>query len=171
MHSLFLGCTLCEVDPDGTILLSDSAAQALGLPAPDEPLFLSTHERDRCLVGYARSHLDEIRTRTERWRLADEAAGRNERAHHDRMRRLFGLVETAPRIAGGLALPPAMRHLGRIESVALVVGAGDRFEIWNPQLAMASADQRFRELVTWQVARHAPRAGSRRARPLRGRSR
>ncbi|MDG2532627.1 hypothetical protein P6144_03120 [Sphingomonas sp. HITSZ_GF] len=168
MGSLYLGCALCEVDADGNILLAEPTARALGLPAPDEPLFLSTHERDQCLVGYARSHLQEIQTRTERWRLADEDAGRDARLHQDRMRRLFGIVEVAPRNDHGLLLPAVMRHLGRIESVALVVGAGDRFEIWNPQLAVAHSDGRFRELASWQVThRHAPRAGSRRARPVR----
>lgn len=168
MGSLYLGCALCEVDPDGNMLLADPTARALGLPAPDEPVFLSTHERDQCLVGYAKSHLNEIRTHTERWRLADENAGRDTRAHHERMRRLFGIVEVAPRSERGLLLPAVMRHLGMIESVALVVGAGDRFEIWNPHLAVAHGDGHFRELASWQVShRHAPRAGSRRARPAR----
>ncbi|MEP9360855.1 hypothetical protein [Sphingomonas sp. KR3-1] len=168
MSSLYLGCTLCEVDADGNVLLGDTAARALGLPSADEPVFLSTHERDQCLVGYAKSHLSEIRTRTERWRLADEDAGRDARLHQERMRRLFGIVELAPRSERGLLLPAVMRHLGRIESVALVVGAGDRFEIWNPQLAVAHTDGRFRDLASWQVThRHAPRAGSRRARPVR----
>lgn len=168
MNSLYLGCALCEVDGDGNVLLAETMARRLGLPAVDEPLFLSTHERDQCLVGYARSHLGEIRTRTERWRLADEDAGRDARAHHERMRRLFGIVEVAPRSEHGLLLPAVMRHLGRIESVALVVGAGDRFEIWNPQLAVAHTDGRFRELASWQVThRRPPRAGSRRLRPAR----
>jgi len=167
MGSLFLGCALCEVDADGNVLLADPMARSLGLPAADEPLFLSTHERDHCLVGYAKSHLGEIRTRTERWRLADEDAGRDMRLHHERMRRLFGIVEVAPRSESGLMLPAVMRHLGGIESIALIVGAGDRFEIWNPQIAVAHTDGRFRELATFQMSRHPPRAGTRRARPVR----
>lgn len=170
MGSLYLGCALCEVDAEGNVLLPDHTARALGLPAPDEPLFLSPHERDQCLVGYSKPHLHEIRTRTERWRLADEDAGRDAHAHHARMRRLFGIVEAAPRNERGLLIPAVMRHLGRIESIALVVGAGDRFEIWNPHLAVTHTDPRFRELAAWQVSRHRhpPRAGSRRTRPSRG---
>lgn len=168
MSSLYLGCALCEVDAEGNVLLADTMARTLGLPAPEEPLFLSTHERDQCLVGYARSHLQEIRTRTERWRLADEDAGRDAQRHHERMRRLFGIVEVAPRSAQGLMLPAVMRHLGRIESMALIVGTGDRFEIWNPRIAVTHVDGRFRELASWQVMhRRAPRAGSRRLRPVR----
>jgi MraZ protein len=166
MSSLYLGCALCEVDANGNILLPEPTAKALGLPPQDEPLFLSTHERDQCLVGYARSHLQEIRTRTERWQLDDEDTGASIR--QERIRRLFGIVEVAPLREGGLLLPTAMRHHGRIESVALVVGAGDRFEIWNPQLALAQNDSRARALARGPVIRrHAPRAGTRRARPVR----
>lgn len=158
MGSQFRGCALCEVDADGNLLVSESTAQALGLPATDEPLVLSVHERDQCLVGYARTNLQEIRTRS----------GVDAQASDAGMRRILGIVEMEPRNARGLTLPTAMRQHGRIESVALVVGAGDRFEIWNPQLAATqngvSATEYEFPPITW---RHPPRAGSRRARPAR----
>lgn len=158
MGSLFRGCALCEVDADGNLLLTESTAQALGLPAADEPLVLSAHERDQCLVGYARADLQEIRTRS----------GVDAQVSDASMRRILGIVEMEPRNARGFSLPAAMRHHGRIESVALVVGAGDRFEIWNPQLAATqngvSAGAYAFPPVTW---RHPPRGGSRRSRPAR----
>ncbi|MDQ0250791.1 DNA-binding transcriptional regulator/RsmH inhibitor MraZ [Sphingomonas kyeonggiensis] len=158
MGSLFRGCALCEVDADGNLLLTESTAQALGLPATDEPLVLSAHERDQCLVGYARADLQEIRTRS----------GVDAQATDAGMRRVLGMVEMEPRNARGLTLPAGMRQHGRIESVALVVGAGDRFEIWNPQLAAAqngvSTGAYEFPAVTY---RHPPRGGSRRFRPAR----
>lgn len=158
MGSLFRGCALCEVDADGNLLLTETTAQALGLPATDEPLLLSAHERDQCLVGYARSDLQEIRTRS----------GVDAQIGDASMRRILGIVEMEPRDARGFTLPAAMRHHGRIESVALVVGAGDRFEIWNPQLAAAQNGVTEREPADPPVAyRHPPRGGTRRARPAR----
>jgi len=158
MGSLFRGCALCEVDADGNLLLTESTAQALGLPATDEPLVLSAHERDQCLVGYARADLREIRTRS----------GVDAQATDTSMRRILGIVDMEPRTERGLSLPAAMRQHGRIESMALVVGAGDRFEIWNPQLAAAqngvSASPYEFPAVTY---RHPPRAGSRRPRSAR----
>ncbi|HWU95258.1 MAG TPA: hypothetical protein VN029_06650, partial [Sphingomonas sp.] len=158
MGSLFRGCALCEVDAEGNLLLSESTAQALGLPATNEPLVLSAHERDQCLVGYASSGLQEIRTRS----------GVNARVSDTGMRRILGVVEMEPRSARGLVLPTAMRQHGRIESVALVVGAGDRFEIWNPQLAAVQNGVSAGEYAFPPVSyRHPPRAGSRRGRPAR----
>lgn len=163
MASRFQGCALCEVDGDGKVLLSDGTAAALGLPGRDEPLFLSPHERDRCLVGYSRTRLQEIRTRTGYWQLADD----DRPGGPERLQRLFGLVELAPRTDRAIQIPAAMRRLGQIESIALLVGAGDRFEIWNPRLAMASADVRPMLELPYPSPRHAPRAGSRRIRPFR----
>lgn len=166
MSFLYCGCALCDVDGDGIISLPEKLAETLGLGDAAD-LLLSTHESDRCLVGYARDHLEELRARTERWRLADEAAGHDARAHHLRARRVFGIVEAAPRTANGLRIPAAMRHLGRIGAVALLVGTGERFEIWNPDLAVASDDPQFRDVVAYQLKIHrrrAPRGGTRRAR-------
>ncbi len=149
MASLYLGCTFCEVDREGNLLLADGTAAALGLPAADESLFLSAHGRDRCLVGYARAHLQEM---------------------PGAMQRLLGIVEVAPRAGRGIPIPRAMRHLGGIESVALVVGGGDRFEIWNPGIAMTYAGLRTYPQAMADLPcdyRHPPRAGSRRARPMR----
>ena len=145
MASLYLGCTFCEVDRDGNLLLADETAAALGLPAANEPLFLAAHERDRCLVGYAR-------------------------AHPQGMGRLFGVVEIAPRSDRRIPIPAAMRHRGGIESVALLVGGDDRFEIWSPGIAMARAGLRAYPPAMADLPRdyrHPPRAGSRRMRPLR----
>lgn len=158
MGSVFRGCALCEVDAEGNLLLTESTAQALGLPATDEPLVLSAHERDQCLVGYASSDLQEIRTRS----------GVDAQVRDASMRRILGIVDVAPRSARGLTLPAAMRHHGRIESVALVVGAGDRFEIWNPQLAAVQTGVSMGEYEFPPIAyRRGPRGGTRRARPAR----
>jgi len=170
MCSLYSGCALCEVDEDGNVLLSEGTAEALGLGQDHTDLLLSKHEQDACLVGYDRDYLQQMQTRTERLRLADEGAGRSEAAHFARSRRLFGLVEAAPRAGSAIRISPAMRQLGRIERLALVVGAGDRFEIWNPDLAAAIDDPGLRELARHRLRahrRHAPRPGSRRA-PTRG---
>ena len=40
-----------------------------------------------------------------------------------------------------------MRKRGQIEDLALFVGTGGTFEIWNPQLALQSEDDGLRELA------------------------
>ncbi len=168
MGSTYLGCALCEVDTDGNVLVTDETAQALGLPALNQPIFFSAHERDHCLVGYARSDLNTVQTRTARWQLSDETDQSDAVTADPRLHRLLGMVEAEPRSAHGLRLPASMRQMGQIESVALIVGAGDRFEIWNPNFVAPTAPRGAAahgvRPVTW---RHQPRAGSRRERPAR----
>ncbi len=149
MSSLYLGCTLCEVDAEGNVLLTDSMARALGLPRPKSRCFCPRMSATSAWSADARSHLQEIRTRTERWRIADEDAGRDGQpaSRADAALVRYRRSRSAQRTWADAAA--VMRHLGRIESVALIVGAGDRFEIWNLQLAVTHTEGRFRELANW----------------------
>ncbi|WP_188055139.1 hypothetical protein [Sphingosinithalassobacter sp. CS137] len=151
MTTLFHGSALCEVDADGTLPVPEFLAEALGAAAPGTEILVSRHEADQCLVAYPRDHLQTLRRQTERRRRAEERAGRDPRGHHRRVRRTFGAIEPMPRTASRMCIPPAMRHLGRIDALALFVGAGESFEIWNPDLAAASDDDHFRDLAAWSL--------------------
>lgn len=145
---LFLGSAICEVAQDGTVQVPQFLADAL---TGDTELLLAKHGADNCLVGYGRDHLDTLRSRTEARRLADEARGEDASGHYRRMRRTFGVVEKLPRTGGKMTIPAAMRHLGKIAGLALFVGAGDSFEIWNPDLAIENEDEQFRDLAAFQL--------------------
>ena len=46
----------------------------------------------------------------------------------------FGATEEVPYDSSGrIVLPPMMRRKGGIEDLALFLGAGETFQIWNPQ--------------------------------------
>jgi MraZ protein len=145
MTTLFHGSELCSVDPAGNVPIPGFVGQG------DGELLVSRHESDACLIGYGREHLDRLIARTERRRLAGEAQGEDARSHYRRMRRTFGMIDRLARAGDRLRIPPAMRHLGRIERLALFVGAGDSFEIWNPELAMQSGDEQFRDLAAFRM--------------------
>ena len=149
MTSLFHGSALCDVDPDGNVAIPDFVAEAID--AGTAELLLAKHDIDGCLIGYGREHLSDLHALAERRRLADEARGQDAREHHRRMRRTFGVVERMPRAGTALRIPAAMRHLGKIGALALFVGAGDSFEIWNPDLAIQHEDQQFRDLATFRI--------------------
>ena len=149
MIALFHGNELCEVDGEGQVALPAFLAEALDSAATD--LLVGRHDSEPCLIGYGRDHLEALAARTEARRLADETRGEDARAHYRRMRRTFGLVDKLPRANARLRIPAAMRHLGRIERLALFVGAGASFEIWNPALALTSGDEQFRDLAAWRL--------------------
>ena len=53
--------------------------------------------------------------------------------------------------SGRIILPPMMRRKGRIEELALFVGVGGTFEIWNPHLALESGDDDLRDLAAYRL--------------------
>jgi MraZ protein len=109
-------------------------------------IFLGLHEVDPCLTAYDQGYNRFLFADNERRRVAEE--GNNSRAHHSRDRRTFGNVEPISYDSTGrISLPPRMRKRGQIEDLALFVGTGGKFEIWNPQLALQSEDEGLRELA------------------------
>jgi MraZ protein len=150
MNTLYHGSELCEVDADGNVAIP--AFLDAVLPAEASPeIVVAKHQGDSCLIAYGRDHLATLAERAERRRLAEEARGDEARSHYHRMRGTFGLSERMKREGKGLRIPAAMRHLGRIDDLALFVGAGDNFEIWNPQLALESDDEHFRALAEFRL--------------------
>lgn len=150
MNALYHGSELCEVDADGNVAVPAFVEAALS-PEAEPEIILARHGTDRCLIGYGRAHLATLAARAERRRMAEEDRGDEARGHYRRMRGTFGLSERMPRAGAGLRIPAAMRHLGRIEDLALFVGAGDSFEIWNPALALESEDEHFRALAEFRL--------------------
>ena len=50
----------------------------------------------------------------------------------------FGATEEVPYDSSGrIVLPPMMRRKGEIEDLALFLGTGETFQIWNPKLFLA----------------------------------
>lgn len=151
MLSLFIGCELWDVDADGIVGVPAFLSEAFGTELATADLLISKHQADSCLVGYGRDHLCALSDRLEQLRVNDQALGRDESFHHRRMRRLFGVIEHMPAGAGMIRIPPAMRQLGHIGPLALFVGTGDSFEIWNPELALESDDEGFRDFAAYRL--------------------
>ena len=149
MSNIFLGSEICEVGADGSVTIPAFLNDAM--PGETAEILVAKHESDACLIGYGRDHLAALAERNERRRLADEARGEDARAHYHRMRRTFALTDRMPRDAARITIPAAMRHLGRIGSHALFVGTGDSFEIWNPEIAVQSDDEQFRDLAAFRM--------------------
>ena len=53
----------------------------------------------------------------------------------------FGASEEVPYDSSGrIVLPPMMRRKGQIDDLALFIGAGETFHIWNPKLFLDDAN-------------------------------
>ncbi|HEY0014107.1 MAG TPA: division/cell wall cluster transcriptional repressor MraZ [Allosphingosinicella sp.] len=149
MDHLFGGSALAPVDGDGRVRLPRFVRETAVRRSEDRTLVLGPHEADPCLTGYDRPYRRMLFADTERLRLTGEA-GPAEAPR--RARRTFGLTEEAPWAQDGtIRLPAMVRRMGRIEGLALFVGTGGAFEIWNPDLAATSGDPALAELARWRL--------------------
>ena len=65
-----------------------------------------------------------------------------------RDRRSFGSAEEVPYdTSGRILLTGKLRRRGQLDDLALFVGVGATFELWNPQLALKSKDPEIREFA------------------------
>ena len=159
LDHLFGGSALAAVDGDGRVRLPRFVREVAGRRSDDRTLVLGLHESDPCLTGYDRPYRRVVHADAERMRLREEAPEAGSAApHHRRARRAFGLTEEAGYGDDGrIMLPPMVRRIGRIEGLALFVGTGGAFEIWNPHLAADSGDPALAELARWRLGHDLPR--------------
>jgi len=152
VEHLFSGSALARVDAKGRVQLPAFVRSVMARRGGDSAVLLAPHESDRCLSGHDRSWSRELHGEAERRRLRDEAAGAERERHHRRARRMFGLVEEAdPDAAGRIVIPRMARSAARIDGLALFVGTGGTFEIWNPQLAIESGDEALASLARYRL--------------------
>jgi MraZ protein len=131
--AVFSGNALARVSASGAVRLPGFVRQTLARRAESRLLIFGAHETMPCLSGY-------------------EPAYRAAFADRNGSRRLFGFAEQAEYDrAGRVVLPPMMRWKGRIEALALFVGTGGAFEIWNPAVALETGDPDLREMADYHL--------------------
>lgn len=150
LDHLFNGSALNAVDAKGRLSVPAFIRSVIERRSDARAMVVGLHEVDPCLTGYDRNFARNLYRENERRRLAEEGA--DPRAHFARARRTFGVTEEVAYDASGrIVLPPMMRDKGRIGDLALFVGVGGTFEIWNPQLALESGDADLRELAAYRL--------------------
>jgi len=146
----FSGNALRAVDGEGRTRLPPFVLRVLERRGAGARLLLGAHPSGLCLSGYDEGHTAVLFAELERLQLRDEAVGVAETAHHARAHTMFGAVEEARFDAGGrFVLPAMMRRRGRIAGLALYVGTGGSFEIWDPHLAREAGGDVLRELAEY----------------------
>ena len=152
LEHLFNGSALTAVDAKGRLSVPAFIRGVIERRSDARAVVIGPHEVDRCLTGYDRGYARILHSENERRRLNEEAAGGSTDTHFARARRTFGLTEDVPYdTSGRIILPPMMRRKGEIEDLALFVGVGGTFEIWNPQIALKSDDAELRELAAYRL--------------------
>lgn len=155
MEHLFNSSALCTVDAGGGVSLPPFVRATLERRSDSPAVVIGLHETDPCLRAYDRGYVRILHADHERCRPAESSP----EAYHARARRIFGFTEEAScGLDGRITLPPLMRRKGKIENLALFVGTGGTFEIWNPQVALEAGDVALRELAAWRLEEFLPPA-------------
>ncbi len=152
LDHLFNGSALSTVDAKGRLSVPAFIRQVVERRSDAKAIVIGTHEVSTCLNAYDRGYARHLFHENERKRLLEEARGEGGDAQFARARRTFGLTEDVPYdTSGRIILPPIMRRRGQIEELALFVGVGGTFEIWNPRLAIASGDADLKDLAEYRL--------------------
>ena len=152
LEHLFNGSALNAVDAKGRLSVPAFIRGVIERRSDAKALILGAHEVDPCLTAYDRGYARYLHAENERRRLNEEAQGGDTASHFARARRTFGITEDVPYdTSGRIILPPMMRKKGQIEDLALFVGVGGTFEIWNPHLALKSGDADLKDLAAYRL--------------------
>lgn len=153
LEHLFNGSALNAVDAKGRLSIPSFIRSVVERRSDAKAIVVGAHEIDPCLTAYDRGFARNLHIENERRRLLEEGqSGSGDPSHFRRARRTFGLTEDVPYDPSGrIIMPPMMRRKGRIEDLALFVGVGGTFEIWNPFVALEHGDEDLRELAAYRL--------------------
>ena len=152
LEHLFNGSALSAVDAKGRLTVPAFIRGVIERRSDAKAVVIGMHDVSPCLNAYDRGYARHLHLENERRRLREEGEGGSPEAAYARARRTFGITEDVPYdTSGRIILPTMMRRKGRIEDLALFVGVGGTFEIWNPHLALESGDEDLRDLAAYRL--------------------
>lgn len=148
--ALFIGYALNAIDAKHRLSVPADYRETLDARGAARTVLLGPAERARCLVGYDPGRGDRLQEQ-----LESRFAGDYSDARDDFARFAFGPSERATiDDAGRVVLSATLLDLGEFDKLALFIGAGDYFEIWNPRLLLErpGLDARLERIVRRQLA-------------------
>jgi len=138
LEHLFQGSALNAVDAKGRVSVPAFLRSVVERRGDARTIVLAKHESFPCLSAYDPAYAALKHAKLER--LFEKQEGDSEAALEYQQRNLmaFAATEEIPYDSSGrVLLPPMMRRKGQVEDLALFLGVGETFQIWNPQMFLA----------------------------------
>jgi MraZ protein len=138
LEHLFQGSALNAVDAKGRVSVPAFLRSVIERRGDAKTIVLAKHESFACLSAYDPAYAALKHSKLER--LFEKEEGNPDAALDYQQRNLmaFAATEEVPYDSSGrIVLPPMMRRKGGIEDLALYLGTGETFQIWNPRLFLA----------------------------------
>jgi MraZ protein len=124
-YLVFRGATKVTLDAKGRMVMPTRHRERLQEHGPAQ--LVVTIDRDKCLLIYPLADWEEIERKLMRLPTLNE--------HARRLQRLMVGYATDVELDGHgrLLLPPKLREFAQLERNAMLIGQGNRFELWDEQ--------------------------------------
>lgn len=135
LEFLFQGSALNAVDAKGRVSVPAFLRSVIERRGDSRSIVLAKHESFPCLSAYDPAYAALKHSKLER--LFEKQEGDAAAALDYQQRNLiaFAATEEVPYDSSGrIVLPPMMRRKGALQELALFLGTGETFQIWNPAL-------------------------------------
>lgn len=140
LEHLFQGSALNAVDAKGRVSVPAFLRQVIERRGDARTIVLAKHDNFPALSAYDPAYAALKHAKLERLLEKQETDPAAELDYARRTMMAFGATEEVPYDSSGrIVLPPMMRRKGGIEDLALFIGVGETFQLWNPTLFLADA--------------------------------
>ena len=138
LEHLFQGSALNAVDAKGRVSVPAFLRSVIERRGDARTIVLAKHEQFAALSAYDPAYAALKHAKLERL-LEKEETDRNAQLEYEQRNLMaFAATEEVPYDSSGrIVLPPMMRKKGQLDDLALFIGVGETFQIWNPKLFLA----------------------------------
>src|SRR3954463_6504002 len=140
LKDLFHGSALTAVDAKGPASIPSFPRGVIERRGDARTIVLAKHEAFSCLSAYDPAYAALKHAKLERLLEKEETSADAQLEYQQRNLMAFAATEEVPYDSSGRILfPPMMRGKGQIAELALFLGTGETFQIWNPELLLKDA--------------------------------
>ncbi len=138
LEHLFQGSALNAVDAKGRVSVPAFLRSVIERRGDARTIVLAKHDSFEALSAYDPAYAALKHAKLERLLEKQETDPAAELDYARRTMMAFGATEEVPYDSSGrIVLPTMMRKKGGIEDLALFIGVGETFQLWNPTLFLA----------------------------------
>jgi MraZ protein len=140
LEHLFQGSALNAVDAKGRVSVPAFLRSVIERRGGTKTIVLAKHDSFPALSAYDPAYAARMHSKLERLLEKEETSVQAQLEYQQRNLMAFAATEEVPYDSSGrIVLPPMMRRKGELEDLALFLGAGETFQIWNPTLFLKDA--------------------------------
>ena len=141
LEHLFQGSALNAVDAKGRVSVPAFLRSVIERRGDARTIVLAKHDNFQALSAYDPAYAALKHAKLERLAEKQETDPAADMEYARRTMMAFGATEEVPYDSSGrIVLPTMMRSKSGIEDLALFIGVGETFQIWNPKLFLADSN-------------------------------